>query len=235
MHHMQSRPHPHGDLVAAQVRWQIGLRHQRPICQMSGKARRGIAQQLLAHLAPHAIGTDQGTGLHAGAFGSADFQNISSVPPALHCLAQPNVHPSALSRPVQQALQIGAVDGGVRRAIQSLSTFAQGQGAQHLPGLGIARLQLLRKSGHLRQRVAQPPGLQDARQVRPNLDARAHLAELRCALKQLHRHAVLRTRDSSGQAANAAACNQHLLACHVCHAWIVRESQALNLSDFFQA
>jgi hypothetical protein len=58
----------------------------------------------------------------------------------------------------------------------------------------------------------------------------AHLAELRCALKQLNWHAELRTRHSSGQAANAAACNQHLLVCHVCHEWIVRESQDLNLS-----
>jgi hypothetical protein len=99
--------------------------------------------------------------------------------------------------------------------------------------LGIARLQARGKSGHLRQRLAQAPGLQDARHIRPDLDARAHLTELRCAFDQLHWHALLRTRQGSGHAANAAACNQHLLACHVCHAWIVRESQTLNLNDIF--
>jgi hypothetical protein len=55
---------------------------------------------------------------------------------------------------------------------------------------------------------------------------------LRCAFDQLHLHALLRTRQGSGQAANAAACDQHLLVCHVCHECIVRESQALNLSNY---
>ncbi len=98
--------------------------------------------------------------------------------------------------------------------------------------LGITRLQLIRESRHLCQRVTQSPRLQDACHIGSDLDARTHLAQLRCALQQLHGHTLLRACNGSGEAANAAACDQHLFVLMTCHTWIVREGQTLNLSHF---
>ena len=58
LHHMQLRSEPRGHLLAAQVRGQTALRHQRPVGQMAGRARSAIVQQLPAHLAPQSVRTD---------------------------------------------------------------------------------------------------------------------------------------------------------------------------------
>jgi hypothetical protein len=63
--------------------------------------------------------------------------------------------------------------------------------------------------------------LQNAHDIRTELNASAHLTELRRTLQQLDRQTALRTRQRGSQAANAAACDQHRFALVVCHEPIV--------------
>jgi hypothetical protein len=72
--------------------------------------------------------------------------------------------------------------------------------------------------------------LQNARHIRPDLDARAHLTQLRCALEQLDWHAALCTRQCSRQAANTATCDQHLFVLMSGHLPIVPSEN--KLPDF---
>ena len=141
--------------------------------------------------------------------------------PALHRLAPLHLNTRRLHRRVQQSLQIGTVDGGVRRAIQRLRPSSQTQSPQHLAAVGITGLQALGKSRHLRQCAAQTPSMQHTRHIGPHLDARPHLAQLGRTLEQLHRQALARTGQSGGQTADTAPCDQDLLGTEIFHPLIV--------------
>jgi hypothetical protein len=86
----------------------------------------------------------------------------------------------------QQAVQIGAVDGGVGRAVAAHRGLAQRQRGEHTAVHGAAHLQVLRKGGHSVQRRLQAPGLQATHGVGAQLHASAHLGKLHCALEEPH-------------------------------------------------
>jgi len=138
MHHMQTGAHPHRDLIRAQMRRQIGLRHQGPVSQVPRETGGRIAQQLLTHRAPHPIGTDQGIGMPVLPLCAVHIKPLGTCLPALHRLPQLHINTRGLGRSLQQTLQVGPVDGGVGSAIKCLSPLAQTQAAQHPPSLGIS-------------------------------------------------------------------------------------------------
>jgi len=139
----------------------------------------------------------------------------------LQGLAEPNVNTMRLSAFVQKTLQVRAVQSDVRCPIAILCPRAQSQNTQHLAGPSVPRLQAFRKSRHLVQRIGQPPRLQNPRHIGPQLDTGPNLAQLRGTFPQLSRQALARAGQSSSEAADAPACNQHLFEPMVRHTSIV--------------
>jgi hypothetical protein len=96
MHHMQAWTHPDRDLVRAQMRRQISLRHHRSVGQVTGKSGWLISQQLLAHRTPHTIGPDQcADSFWLQAVGT-DLQTFCGFTPPQHGLTQAQVGTQAL-------------------------------------------------------------------------------------------------------------------------------------------
>lgn len=117
-------------------------------------------------------------------------------------------------------MPVGAVDAGVRGAIQALGTLAQRQAAQLASGTRIARDQFVRETGQLAQARFQPPVAQNAGHVRPDLNTGTHLRKSIGLLDELHIRASARERQRGSQAGNAATGDQDV-GCVNVHARIV--------------
>ena len=178
---------------------------------MPGHARRAVVQQLLAHVAPHAIGAQQRIAFDLLARHGGQRHRPAVVVQAGHPVVQVQVHAVLLQGgAAQQAVQIGAVDGGVRRAIALHGACAQRQRAQVGATGGVAHLQPVGEGGDGVQLVLQAPGAQDARHIRAKLHAGAHLGEFRRALEQANFPAGARHGQRGRQPADAATGNQQL-------------------------
>jgi len=135
-----------------------------------------------------------------------------------HRLAQAQLRPCGQCSAVQEAVQIGAVNGGVRRTVLRDGALAQWQRAQDGAALGVQTLQALGEKRHLRQSLAQAPSLQAARGVGPELHARPHFAEHGGLFGHGDRRALARASQGRGQAADAGARDQHRCVFAVAHA-----------------
>ena len=211
LHDVQTRAHPNGDAIAAQVHRPLVLRHQSPVGQVATEPGGSIGQEALAQRAPHAVGGHQGLGRDALAVGQDHVEPIGAVLPMRDRLAQTQLSARDQRGLVQEAVQIGAVEGGVRRAVQRLCALTQTQRPQDPTGLGVQRLQVGRKSRHLRQRFVQAPSLQTTRDVGADLYARPHFAERGGLFDHGDRQALARTGQCRGHATDASACNEQLV------------------------
>ena len=219
LHHVQLGPQPDRHLLAAQVQRQILLAHQRAVGQVAADARRRIAQQLAAHQAPQAVGANQGLALQIQTGGTVQAHAVGVLVEGDGALVQLQFHAIGFEHTRQQHLvQVGTVDAGVGRAVALLHRRPQGQRAEHRATGGAARLQPLGEGGKAAQRRVQAPALQDARDIRPHLDAGPNLAKGAGAFDQLHRPLGLRASQRCGQAAYAAPGDQYVLR----HAPILR-------------
>ena len=111
----------------------------------------------------------------------------------------------------QQAVQVGAVDGGIGGAVALHGGRAQRHRGQGVAAQRATHLQLIRKSRHRLQGPLQAPGLQAPHGVRPQLHTRAHLAELRRTLVQPHIPPCTCRTERSRQPPDAATGHQYLL------------------------
>ena len=84
----------------------------------------------------------------------------------------------------QQSMQVGPVDGGVRKTVARPDFRPQCQHAQLGPRAGTAHLQTVREGGHGGQFAFQTPVVQHAHHSGAQLNACADLAELSCPLEQ---------------------------------------------------
>ena len=209
------RAKPCSDLVGAQRRRQIGGAQHGAVGQMSRDTRRAILDECLADRAPHAIGGHQHVAFHAVGGANGQRDGACGVREIRDRLVQ--IHVNALvahGRTGQRAVQIRPVHGDIGRAVAFDRARAQRQLAQHLAGQRAAGLQLIRKGGDHLQLVAQAPVAQDAGDVRPQLNARAHLAERGGAFVQANFTTGPRAAQRRGQATNPAPCDQHLQCAH---------------------
>ena len=209
------RAKPCSDLVGAQRRRQIGGAQHGAVGQMPCDTRRAVLDERLADRAPDAIGGHQHVAFHAVGGANGQRYGACSVGEIGDRLVQ--IHVNALvahGRTGQRAVQIRPVHGDIGRAVAFDRARAQRQLAQHLAGQRAAGLQLIRKGGDRLQFVAQAPVAQDAGDVRPQLNARAHLAERGGALIQANFTTGPRAAQRRGQATNTAPCDQHLRCAH---------------------
>ena len=220
MHRVQPGAEPGGHAAGAQGGGHIGPIDQPPVGQVAREARRCFharrpAGDVLAHHAPQAIAADERVGrvvvTRLGVDAHAAVRLVDAAHPFVQVEAHAGVRPHGL---VQQLVRIGAVDGGVAVAVFAHRMVAQQQLAQGVAVVGIAHTDAVGKGGHRLQIVAQPPVVQHAHRIRPQLDARPHLAEGRCLLQHMHPHTGLGTRQRHTQATNATTGNQELLFSH---------------------
>ncbi len=114
---------------------------------------------------------------------------------------------------MKQAVQVCAVDGGMRCAVALERVLAQAQHAQFAAAASVAHLQHAGKGGDLRQCILQAPIVQQARHVGTELNAGADFAEDRGAFEQAYVPAGAATCQRRGHAANTAPRDQRLF-CH---------------------
>ena len=176
LHHVHAIAQPGRHLAAAQRRRQTVLPHQSAIRQDAAVARSCFARQHLpAHLAPQPVGADQhlrphGLGSCRPCHGAG--RQIHGQPallqtfPALHLALQQRLHGILLLHLLQQQLvQVGAVDGRVRRSVAQRKTGIEVQRAQRIAIGRIAHTQQLRKRRNALQAVTQPPTLEHPHHV----------------------------------------------------------------------
>ncbi len=213
LHPMQARPQPGGDLAGAQRLRQRVLRHQGAVGQVPGHARALLAQQLGAGAAPQAVRPHQGVALHFLAPAGAHRHHALGIGEAVDGVVQMKLRVGVFADGgQQQAMQVGAVDGGVSRAVALHRRAAQGHGRQLLARERAAHPQTPRKCRHILQRALQAPGLQAAHHIGPELHACAHLAESGGTFIQAHLPPGTRSPQGCGQPANAAPRDQHLFS-----------------------
>ena len=216
LHRVQARPQPHCHLRSAHAPGQAALGHQSAVGQVAAEACRAIAQQLLAHGAPQAVGTDQGIALKLFASRCAQPHRTIDFGIALQRAAGVHAHLCVLApagdRIAQQAVQVGTVHRGVGRAVTRNGVSAQGQLSQHGAGQCTANLQAFGEGRHGLQSALQAPGLQAAHAVGAELNAGPDFG-MRCgALIQAHIPTGAGRRQRRRHTANAAARDEQLLA-----------------------
>ena len=176
LHNVHAIAQPGRHLAAAQRRRQTVLSHQSAIRQNAAVARSCFARQHLpAHLTPQPIGADQhlcphGLGSCRPCHGAG--RQIHGQPallqtfPALHLALQQRLHGILLLHLLQQQLvQVGAVDGRVRRSVAQRKTGIEVQRAQRIAIGRITHTQQLRKRRNALQAVTQPPTLEHPHHV----------------------------------------------------------------------
>ena len=175
-------------------------------------------------MAPQTVGADHHMGAALVAVGRGYLHGVGVLADELQGVVQQQLRAAlGLHGAQQQAVQIGAGNGGVTRAVALHRTRAQRQLPQHRARLRAAHLQQRRKAGHRVQAAAQAPAFQQAHHVGAELDACAHFREHGILLDQLHRQATRATGQRGGQATNATADNEYLFL-HVghCHRGVPR-------------
>ena len=110
----------------------------------------------------------------------------------------------------QALVQIGAVDGEVRRPVAVHEVVAHGHLPQASAVQGITHLEVAGHKAALRQQVLQTPGVQTLHGVRAQANACAHLGEGLCLFNQLAGGAHMAQGQCSGQAAYAASGDQYI-------------------------
>ena len=226
---MHVRAQPHGHFVAAPAGGHIGHGQQRTVRQMArhpGPA--GIAQQRATQLAPHPVGQHQGVPLDLLVQRGADGGHALGAQHLHHFLARIDEHIRALTGGIpQQAVQIGAVDGDIGRTVAVHHALPQRRARQHLAAAAAAGHQLLGHGRHGVQGLLQPPGLQAAHHVGPQLHAGPHLGEFLRPLKQACVPTRVRCAQSGSHPCDAATSNQYLFSHALnCGAETVRSGRA---------
>ena len=117
----------------------------------------------------------------------------------------------ALHRFEQQAVQVGAVDGGVGRAVARPADGPQTEDAQRGRVVRVAHLQRLGKGCAGAQRTGQAPGLKHPDGVGTKLQTGPHLTERGGLLQQVHPHASARQGQRTRQPPDAAPGDDDLL------------------------
>ena len=189
---------------------QARLRDQRPVGQMPGRLRRAVTQQLLANAAPAAIGAHQQVAAHHLVIGQLQRHIRVGLLKTDHRTVQMQRRATLLlQRRQQQHMQVGPVDGVVRRAVALGKRITQAQHAQLRASDGAAHLQPVWAGHHGLQGVLQAPSAQDFHHVGAQLNTGAKLRKLGAALEQRHFCTRTGASQSGTQATNSTACNQH--------------------------
>ncbi|MNV61669.1 hypothetical protein D3C71_1541870 [compost metagenome] len=212
---MQPGAQPRSDLGRAQRLGQRVLGHHGAVGQVARHPGRRGAEQLCARAAPEAVGADERIPLHLFAPTGAHRDDAVGIDETLDRLVKMQLGLGAVRhRGQQQAMQIGAVDGGIGGAIPLDRRGPQWHGAQFFAADGIAHLQARGKRRHGLQRLLQSPGLQPPHHIGPDLHARTHFAERGGPFVQPHIQSRTRRTQGRRQAANATASDQHLFLHH---------------------
>ena len=178
LHHMQAGTQPGCDLLAAQVGGQTALGHQCPVRQMPHGLRQSVAQQLLTHTTPQAVGTHQQVSLCLAPIRQVQLHAMGQLHKPVHGAVDIQLHTGLSQCGPQQRMQIGPVDGGIRKAVACLNLRPQRQHAQLGACAGTAYLQPVREGGHGCQLVFHTPTMQHAHPIGAQLNAGAHLGKL---------------------------------------------------------
>ena len=182
---------------------------------MARHTRGCAAQQLVARKAPQAIGADEPIALDLFAPAGAHGDDLVGIDKTFNGLAKVQLGLCALAhRSKQHTMQVGAVHGGIRRAVAIDRRSPQRQDAQLFATEGTAHLQPRRKRRHRLQRLLQAPSLQAPHDVGPYLHARPHFAECGGPFVQAHIQPCARRAQGGGQPANATASDQDLFSDH---------------------
>jgi hypothetical protein len=179
---------------------------------MARHARLGVAEKLVSHARPQPVGAYQRAPLHAPAVLHVQGHAVAVLLEA-QCLRQ-HVQLDVflpLAGIEEHLVQVGTMDHAVEVASESLAKRRSAhrqpdhllarQPVHHHHVVGVHRIAL--------DRLGQPEQIEHAIDVRPELDAGADFLELRSLLEHPHLEALAAERESRGEAAYAAARDQH--------------------------
>ena len=211
MHHMQARAEPGGDRVVALRGGQVVSVHHAPVGQVATGAHRLRAQHLRPHTAPQAVAANEGLPLQRRVAFGRHLHGIGRLLISGHARVEVQAHTGfLLDGAQQQAVQVGAVQGGVGLGVAGQGHGTQAQLPQPLAAVCIAHPQQLGKGGAGLQLVRQAPGMQHAHRIGPQLQARAHFAKGAGLLQHVHRNPGPGQRQRAGQTPNAATGDHHM-------------------------
>ena len=208
VHEVRLLAAPQRDVGAVQMRRHLGHRQHRAVGDVARHARLAVADDLLAHAAPQAVGADQCGGLQPPAVDQLHLD--AAVAPgeagdlALHLQRDRRQFATGVE---EHLMQVGAVDHAVGLAVGGQRLLADRRAHHQFAAAHVAHHQVGRKVGDAPDRLGQAQVLEQTKHVGPELDAGADLAQGVGLLEHLHGVALSRQHQRDGQAADAAACD----------------------------
>ena len=173
---------------------------------MAGDARRGVADDLLAHVRPQSVGADQGRAGNpvARCQRGGDRAAILIVPGNLGAGAQVDQR-AVLAGFQQHAVQVAAMDHRIGVAEAGPERIVERHHGDRFGGHRVHQAQFVDIDRHRPRRIADAEPVEGVEGVRAKLDAGADLAELRCLFEHDRGESGAREPERRGQPADAAA------------------------------
>ena len=173
---------------------------------MAGHARRAVADDLAAHLRPHAVAADQCAAAYLLAAFEADRDLVAFVDEVVDlAVVLQRDEIVALAGPQIDAVDVGAMGHRIGLAEPLHEGFAERNAGDEAAAQRVAHLDVGRHPGVVHHAGLEPDPFDRPEDVGTELDAGAELFEFRRLLEYPHRKALVCQRIGGDQPADAAA------------------------------
>ena len=209
MHEVAVGADPDAGRVPAQFCREVLLVDHRAVDHVPGHARR-VVHVLRAHDRLSAVGVDERLALVALAVGAVHGDARVILLDAFDAGAGQELDPARLLRALEQRqVNVDAVDHGVRVAEALAEGLAGGDAGDQRLVERVVHHHAVGLDGSATRLLADAERVEGVKGVRAKLDAGANLADRGGLLEHLDREALAHQRERGGEAANAAAGDQH--------------------------